>query len=419
VSELCQGPRNTVSAPGFAVPKQACDCHAHIIGPEARFPFVEPRSFTPPDALVPQYRAMLATLGLDRNVVIQPSVYGTDNSRTLRAVLELGADRARGIAIIEESISLAELRELDAAGFKGARFITVSKGGVPVDHLEGVARKIAPLGWHIEMFVPTEAWPELYPKLRNLPTPVVFDHMAHLTPDRKADDPAVVAVMKLVETGRFWVKLCGYRVSLAGYPYADVAPVAQRFVKHAPERCVWGTDWPHTKVEGHMPDDGELLTLLADWVPEVEARERILVRNPEELYGFEAGDRAAGASGTEAILAAERSLYRAMVARDLPTLRALLAEDLVYIHSPGFAESRQEYLDAVAKGAYEYERVESRGVTVRMSAGTAVATGQVEMLVGESGKPKNVLQLLFTLVWVKRASRWQLAVRQATRIPGR
>jgi predicted TIM-barrel fold metal-dependent hydrolase/ketosteroid isomerase-like protein len=419
VSDPCQGPRKIVTGPGFAAPRGACDCHAHIIGPEARFPFVEPRSFTPPDALVPEYRSMLGTLGIERNVVVQPSVYGTDNSRTLRAVIELGPDRARGIASVEESVSLAELRELDAAGFKGARFITMARGGAPIEHLQGVARKIAPLGWHIEMFVPTDAWPELYSRVRDLPTPVVFDHMAHITPDRKAEDPALIAVMKLLETGRCWVKLCGYRVSLAGYPYADVAPVAQRFVRHALERCVWGTDWPHTKVEGHMPDDGELLTLLADWVPEASARDRILVQNPEALYGFETGGHHGEgvASDAQEIVVAERSLYGAMVARDLPALRELLSEDLVYVHSPGFAESKQQYLDAVAEGVYEYARVESRGVDVKIHAGTAVETGRVEMSVGAAGKPKTTIQLLFTLVWVKRGSRWQLAVRQATRLP--
>jgi predicted TIM-barrel fold metal-dependent hydrolase len=160
---------------------------------------------------------------------------------------------ARGIAAIEQSVSTSELRELNAAGFNGARFITMAKGGTPIEHLAGVAKKIGPLGWHIEMFVPTNAWPDLYGKLRDLPVPVVLDHMANITPDRRADDPALTAVMKLLETGRFWVKLCGYRVSLSGYPYADVAPVARRFVQHALERCVWGTDWPHTNNEGHMP----------------------------------------------------------------------------------------------------------------------------------------------------------------------
>ncbi len=286
VTVLCQGPRKVITAPRFHVPEGACDCHAHIIGPVSRFPFVEPRSFTPPEAPVSDYAPMLKTLGIARNVIVQPSVYGTDNSCTLAALIELGLDRARGIAAIEQSVSISELRELNAAGFNGARFITMAKGGAPIEQLEGVAKKIAPLGWHIEMFVPTNAWPDLYPKVRDLPVPVVLDHMANIPPDRKTNDPALTAVMKLLETGRFWIKLCGYRVSLSGYPYADVAPVARRFVQHALERCVWGTDWPHTNVEGHMPDDGELLTLLNEWVPDEAALHRILVQNPAELYGF-------------------------------------------------------------------------------------------------------------------------------------
>lgn len=286
MTKLCQGPRKVVTAPGFDVPKAATDCHAHIIGPASRFPFVESRSFTPPEAPAPEYRAMLRTLGLERMVIVQPSVYGTDNSCTLAALIELGLDRARGIAMVEEAVGLSELRELSAAGFTGARFITMAKGGPPIEHLQGVAKKIAPLGWHLEMFVPTDAWPALYPIVRDLPVAVVLDHMGHLTPDRAADDPAVTAVMRLLDTGRCWVKLCGYRVSRAGYPYADVTPLAQRFVASAVERCVWGSDWPHTSVDGHMPDDGELLTLLREWVPDAKALRRILVDNPADLYGF-------------------------------------------------------------------------------------------------------------------------------------
>lgn len=429
---LCQGPRKIITAPGWELPKSACDCHAHIIGPGGRFPLVESRSFTPPNALVPEYLSMLGTLGMERMVIVQPSVYGTDNSRTLAALMELGLHRARGIAMVEESVGMSELRELDAAGFKGARFITMAKGGAPIEHLEGVAKKIAPLGWHIEMFVPTNAWPELYQKVHDLPTPVVLDHMGHITPDRKADDPALTAVMKLLETGRCWVKLCGYRVSRTGYPYPDVAPVAQRFVTHALERCVWGSDWPHTNVEGHMPDDGELLALLGEWVPDATALRRILVQNPVDLYGFGSERRVEGAEKSDRgpllkatprakdeIVALERSLYRAMIARDLRALRELLSEDLVYMHSPGFAESKTQYLAAVADGVYEYDRIESTDVAITMYAEAAVETGQVEMSVGAAGEPKTVIQLLFTLVWVKQASGWRLLVRQATRIPAK
>ena len=423
VTKLCQGPRKIITAPRFEVPKNACDCHAHIIGPTTRFPFVESRSFTPPDALVQDYQSMLGTLGIERGVIVQPSVYGTDNSCTLAALIALGLDRARGIAAIDESISMAELRELDAAGFKGARFITMAKGGARIEHLQGVGKKIAPLGWHIEMFVPTDAWPELYPKVRDLPVPVVFDHLANLTPDRGPDDPAVTAVMKLLATGRCWVKLCGYRVSLSGYPYADVAPIAQRFVQRALERCVWGSDWPHTSIEGHMPDDGELLTLLHEWVPDAAKLRRILVDNPAELYAFSdsslgATRRGSGTDGTvREILLLEKSLYRAMIDRDYRRLGELLSDDLVYMHSTAIAESKTEYLAAVAKGLYEYERIESTDVSVRIHGDTAVETGRVEMSVSAAGEPKTTIHLLFTLVWVKRAGRWRLQIRQATRIP--
>lgn len=286
MTALCQGPRKNVSAPLFDVPKGACDCHAQIIGPAARFPFVDSRSFTPPDALVSDYQAVLAVLGIERTVIAQPSVYGTDNSRTRAAVIELGLDRARAIAMLDESVSASELRELDTAGFRGVRFVTTAKGGPSIEHLQGVAEKIAPLGWHVEMYVHTDEWPHLYPKVLGLPTPVVLSHMGHITPDRTAEDHALIAVMRLLDTGRCWMKLCGYHVSLAGYPYDDVNPMARLFVQHACERCLWASDWPHTNLEGHMPDDGELLTQLTEWVPDEASLRRVLVQNPAELYGF-------------------------------------------------------------------------------------------------------------------------------------
>lgn len=284
--EACQGPSETTRPPNFAVPSLACDCHSHILGPTDTYPYVGNRSFTPPDASPQAYLDMLGALGIERMVVVQPSVYGSDNRRTADAVGELGIHRARGVAMVGENVTSAEIKALDDAGIRATRFITTAGGGPSLDNLPGVARKVAEFGWHIEMYVPLDTWPRVLPVIETLPVSVVFDHMGGLKADTVDNDPLLIQILRLLDTGKHWVKLCGYRNSQAGYPYGDVTPLARRFVERAPERCVWGTDWPHTAIKGHMPDDGELLDLLGEWVPDAETRKRILVDNPARLYRF-------------------------------------------------------------------------------------------------------------------------------------
>jgi predicted TIM-barrel fold metal-dependent hydrolase len=282
----CQGPRIAERRPGFAVPPLACDCHAHVIGPPDRYPFVSNRSFTPPDALEAEFLAMLGVIGFERMVVVQPSVYGVDNRRTVDAVKALGVQRARGVAMVAAGVTMAELRALHDAGIRATRFITTAGGGPSLDDLPEVARRIAEFGWHIEMYVPTPTLPKVLPVVATLPVPVVFDHMAGLRADTPADDALLAEVLRLLDTGKHWVKLCGYRNSVTGFPYRDVTPLARRLVAAAPGRCVWGTDWPHTAITGQMPEAADLLDLLQDWVPDAAQRQRILVTNPAKLYGF-------------------------------------------------------------------------------------------------------------------------------------
>jgi len=284
--ELCQAPSANTRPPNFAVPSLACDCHSHILGPVGDYPYVANRSFTPPDASPQAYLKMLGALGVERMVVVQPSVYGSDNSRTADAVCELGIHRARGVAMVGEDITSSEIKALDDAGIRATRFITTAGGGPSLDNLPGVARKVADFGWHIEMYVPLDTWPKVLPVIETLPVSVVFDHMGGLKADVADNDPLLIQILRLLDTGKHWVKLCGYRNSQTGYPYADVTPLARRFIERAPERCVWGTDWPHTNITGHMPNTGELLDLLGQWVPDAQTRERILVGNPAQLYRF-------------------------------------------------------------------------------------------------------------------------------------
>lgn len=258
-----------------------------MIGDPQRYPFTQNRSYTPPLASESDYFTMLARLGLERMVIVQPSVYGYDNSCTLDAVAAAGQQRARAVLMIPPTATPAMLRSFDEAGGRAARFITIAKGGGTLDQLQDVARLVAPLGWHLEIYIPAEGWRELASVILSLPVPVVIDHMGQITSDKGPDDPNFQAILRLLDSGRCWIKLCGYRNSAAGHPYSDVLPLARRYVAHAPERCVWGTDWPHTNVKGAVPDDLALLGLLHEWVPDEAARRRILVSNPAKLYRFD------------------------------------------------------------------------------------------------------------------------------------
>jgi predicted TIM-barrel fold metal-dependent hydrolase len=258
----------------------------HIFGPAAQYPYAPDRSFTPPDAPTAAYSRVGDTLGLERMVVVQASVYGSDNRRTVAAVEEFGLHRARGIVMVEHDVDKKTLRDFHDRGIRGTRFITTVKGGPSLDNLPGVARAIADLGWHIEMYIPRHLWRDVLPVVADLPVPVVFDHMGGLSADTDDNDPDLKGILAALESRRCWVKLCGYRASVAGHPYSDVEPLAKRFVGRALERCVWGTDWPHTTLTGYMPDDGDLMDLLGSWAPDADSRRKILVDNPAALYDF-------------------------------------------------------------------------------------------------------------------------------------
>jgi D-galactarolactone isomerase len=285
-AERCQAPRRIIKPPKVKAPHGAVDCHFHIFGPDAQYPYVERRGYTPPEALIPHYEAMIAALGIERMVIVHPSVYGTDNRCSLDAMATFGRDRCRMVAVLDEQVSDAELKRMDAAGVRGIRFNLINVGGPSRDIMETMVRRVAPLGWHLQVYVEGEQLPELAPIFARLPVPVVVDHMGQIMTGWGMNHPAVIALQHLIDSGQGWVKLCGYRCSSAGYPYGDVVPLARTLIGTAAERCVWGTDWPHPNIEGTMPDDGELLDLLTEWAPTAAIRHKILVENPATLYGF-------------------------------------------------------------------------------------------------------------------------------------
>ncbi len=275
-------------APGFTAPAGAVDCHAHVFGPASRYPYQAARTYTPPEASLDQYRHLHRTLGIERGVLVQPSVYGLDNSATrdaIRVLRDEGHDY-RGIAVVDSEVSEAELDTLAADGFRGVRLNLLFKGGIAWRDVESLAGRLADRHWHLQFLVDVSAFEDLEARVARLPVPVVVDHMGHMACDKGVDQPGFQALCRLMARGDAWVKLSGaYRITgQRQTPYEDVVPFARRLIEANPEQCVWGSDWPHPHIPVPMPNDGPLLDALADWAPDPGLRKRILVDNPDRLY---------------------------------------------------------------------------------------------------------------------------------------
>lgn len=286
----CPPPDFVPRRPALGLPDLACDCHAHVIGPHADYPLSSKRIYTPPDCMEQAYLAMLDAIGVARAVLVQPSVYDKDNALLLDT-LARHPDRLRGVAVIEPDESEATLRSMHAAGVRGVRVNLVDRRAqastLPLEELHALALRVAPLGWHIELLVHVDEHAEMLPSLGELSVPVVFGHFGYLNIGGDAHDPGLRAVIALMRQGRAWVKMTGpYRLTRRPLPYVDCDAYAHVLREAAPERLLWGTDWPHVMLSGVMPNDAELVELLARWLPTSELREQVLVRNPEALYGF-------------------------------------------------------------------------------------------------------------------------------------
>ena len=256
---------------------------------DRRFPTVAGARLLPPDALVPEYRKLQARLGLERTVVVTPSTYGTDNTSLLDALEQLGSP-ARGVAVLDAGVSDDELQRLHAAGVRGIRFNQTLSDITPIETLEPLAARIQELGWHVQVLLKPDDIPLLEPRLRRLPVPVVFDHLGRLPPASVAH-PAFRSIMNLIDCGKAWVKLSGAYLCgpCIGDDYPDAAPFARAYLAAAPERMLWGSNWPHptARIGLHdMPDDAFLLDLLARWTDDPLLFTRVLVDNPAVLYDF-------------------------------------------------------------------------------------------------------------------------------------
>ncbi|HTS51897.1 MAG TPA: amidohydrolase family protein [Burkholderiales bacterium] len=275
-------------APRLKAPPGACDCHMHIY--DGRFPVAPTATLRPPDASVGDYRLLQKRIGTTRNVVVQPSTYGTDNSCTLDAAARLGPT-ARAVAVVDTTVRDEELQRLAGLGVRGIRFNLVQAGATTVDMIEPLSARVNELGWHVQIHMLGDQIVQIDRLLQRLPSPIVFDHMGRIPLPAGVNHPAFGVISRLVEQGRTWVKLSGaYMATKVGPPsYADVTPLAQAYIRAAPERMVWATDWPHPTEKSVKPDDAILLDLLAEWAPDERTRNRILVENPEVLYGFSGG----------------------------------------------------------------------------------------------------------------------------------
>lgn len=270
--------------PQLAAPPNAADCHIHIY--DSRFP---PIVAKPASATVADYRLLQKRIGVTRVVIVTPRNYGVDNSVTLDGIAKLGRENARGVAVVRPDVTDAELKRLDEAGVRGLRFTVGNPktAVVSVDMIEPLSKRIASLGWHVQLNMEAAQIVENADMLRRLPSQIVVDHLGKLPPSQGVAHPAYSVVCGLLDSGKAWLKLSGaYLNTSVGPPfYPEATAMAQAYVKAAPERLVWGSDWPHP-TPAVSPDDAVLFDLLEAWAPDVATRNRILVTNPEALYGF-------------------------------------------------------------------------------------------------------------------------------------
>jgi predicted TIM-barrel fold metal-dependent hydrolase len=287
------GPRAEANAPTtITAPPLACDAHCHVFGPADRFPFSPTRSYTPPDSGIDDFEELQKRLGLQRAVFVQASCHGTDNSAMIDAI-QRGNGRYAGVAMVDTSFTDDDLAFLHANRVRGIRFNFVAHlGGAPnMDHFWELVHRVAPLGWHIVLHLDAQDFGTYSPVLDDMPVPYIIDHMARVPAADGLDQaPLQLLLNRLSDDDKCWVKIsCAERLTEGRVaPYNDVIPIAQAVVAAAPDRILWGTDWPHPNL-AEMPDEGELLDLLARIVPDEALRNQILVDNPQVLYDFSEG----------------------------------------------------------------------------------------------------------------------------------
>ena len=276
-----------VTPPAVKFPTGATDCHAHVFGPQEQFPYLPGAAYIPPDATPRNYADMLTAIGCQRAVLVQPSVYGPDNS-CMVAALKSGVFNFRGIAVVEPNPTDKELQTLHDAGVRGIRINLASETeGLTFADGERLAPRLKAMGWHLQFFLDMEKMPEAEAKLASLSINIVIDHFAKCQAANGVNGKAFQALLRLMKRDNVWAKIMGaYFLSKQKPMYPDVTPLAQAMIAAAPDRIVWGSDWPHPGARANMPDDGDLANQFGEWAPDASTKQRILVDNPARLYGF-------------------------------------------------------------------------------------------------------------------------------------
>lgn len=276
------------SKPALKLPAGACDAHFHIMGPRARFPFAPGRDYTPSDAPKEALFALHEFLGFDHGVIVHTAAHGIDNSATEDGIATANG-AYRGVGLMPVDIADAELKRLDAAGFCGARFHYMQHlgKGTPIMEVIAFGKRLADIGWHLQIHMAADRISELTPAIKSSPVPVMIDHMGRIDASLGLAQPAFQNLLRLMDDTKVWVKVSGCdRATRIGPPYADAVPFARKLVADFGDRCVWGTDWPHPNHQGPIPDDGGLVDLIAEMAPSEAARQALLVDNPQRFYRY-------------------------------------------------------------------------------------------------------------------------------------
>jgi predicted TIM-barrel fold metal-dependent hydrolase len=288
----CLPPDRHPRKPRISLPKGSIDTHVHVFE-RARYKMNPDRGYNPPDSTLADLKRLHATLDIDRVVFTQPSTYGTDNSAILDGMYALNAEtpnRARCVVAIGMDIKDDALAALDQAGARGVRLNTDNKGGMPItlDRIAELEARIQPFGWHIEWLFPGKDILELMPVFQKLKVPMSIGHFAYQPATTGVTAPGFQALLELMKRGNTWMKISGAnRVSETDLPpYDDVKPMAHALIEAAPERIMWGTDWPHPNKYVVNPNDGDLVDAFGDWVTDLSMRQRIMVATPAAFYRF-------------------------------------------------------------------------------------------------------------------------------------
>ena len=285
----CKAPDPNTRTPKYRPPANACDAHCHIFGPGDRYPYAPDRSYTPPDAPLSRFKELQKTLGLERAVLVNASCHGSDNTVIVDAIAQ-SAGKYRGVANSDDSFTEKTFESLHRAGFRGVRFNFVKHlGGMPdMGEFHRTMAKIRPFGWHIDLHFDAGDLLEHDALLRSLPVPFIIDHMGRVPTSNGLEQEPFKRLLNLARSNeKCWIKISGSeRISSHGPPFTDAVPFAQALIEAAPDRMLWGTDWPHPNIAKHMPNDGDLVDLIPLMMPDAAVQQRIMVDNPHRLYQF-------------------------------------------------------------------------------------------------------------------------------------